>query len=165
MNPFSIAAKGKGLGGVIARFGSIGGRYGFSAGKMENILAHFTDVLNQYGAGGTFPITVVTLSRNKIDLNKFQSQDIEFAIHGFFHTDYSQLPIETQIAQMQKSKKLFEEIGIKCNGFRSPYLRWNEDTLTAVSGENLIYDSSQGLAWELFGENRAACIPASLNIL
>ena len=152
MHPFKIAAKGKGFGGLFARFGSVWGRYGFSPGKMDQTLEHFTEVLNQYGAGGTFPITAVNLSRNSLDIKKYQSKKIEFAIHGFFHTDYSKLPIETQIAHIEKSIELFQELGVICSGFRSPYLRWNQDTLSAVSDGNLIYDSSQGLAWDLCGE-------------
>jgi hypothetical protein len=34
-------------------------------------------------------------------------------------------------------------------GFRCPYLRWNDDILTAVANHNLSYDSSQALYWDV----------------
>ena len=103
MNPFNIAAKGKGFGGVITRFGSIGGRYGFSPGKMDQTLTHFSNVLSKFGVGATFPITAVTLSRNKFNIEKFQENNIEFAIHGFFHRDYSQLPKDVQLTHVERA--------------------------------------------------------------
>jgi hypothetical protein len=45
--------------------------------------------------------------------------------------------------------QIFEKFGVRCKGFRSPYLRWTEDTLSAVKQESLLYDGSQGLAWDL----------------
>src|SRR5512143_1627522 len=47
------------------------------------------------------------------------------------------------------ARRLFEARGLTCHGFRSPYLRWGEDTLSAIRQTGLLYDSSQVIAWEV----------------
>jgi hypothetical protein len=73
-NPTAVAAKGKGYPALVKRARAIGGRYSLGAAKVDRTLKLFVDILRKFKCGATFPITAT-----------------EFAIHGLFHVDYSQL--------------------------------------------------------------------------
>lgn len=146
-NPVAIAAKGKGYSALIRRARAINGRYSFTAAKMDRALQLFVNTLQQYECGATFPITASALARNGPVIEKYQAQNIEFAIHGLFHVDYSQLSLTEQTNHIEQAHHIFQRAKIKLTGFRCPYLRWNDDTLVAVADNGLSYDSSQALHW------------------
>ena len=80
---------------------------------------------------------------------KYQAHNIEFAVHGYYHVDHSLLSLDEQISHLGKARQLFQQRGVTCDGFRCPYLRWNEDTIAAVAATGFQYDSSQGLVWDV----------------
>jgi peptidoglycan/xylan/chitin deacetylase (PgdA/CDA1 family) len=116
---------------------------------MDGALKLFVKTLQKYGCGATFPITTAALARNGRVIEMYQAQNIEFAMHGLFHVDYSQLPLAEQNNHIEQARQVFQQGKIKLTGFRCPYLRWNEDTLAAVADNNLSYDSSQALYWDV----------------
>jgi len=149
VKPITIALKGKGPAALLKRVGSITKRYGVNAGKMDRALNQLSRLLQEFDCRATFPITSVALARNGAVIQKYQAQGIEFAIHGYRHIDHSQLSHEEQVVQFRKAHQIFQEQGIHCEGFRCPYLRWNDATLTALSEINLSYDSSNSLVWDI----------------
>ncbi|MEM2125307.1 MAG: polysaccharide deacetylase family protein [Candidatus Methanosuratincola sp.] len=134
---------------MVKRAGAIGGHYGVTGHKMDRNLALFASVLEQYHCGATFPITAVTLSRNMRTIQKYQGRNIEFAVHGYFHSDHTRLSREVLIKQLDLSRRLFERHRVNSSGFRSPYLRWNENTISAVLNTGFLYDGSQAIAWDV----------------
>lgn len=149
MNPISVAIKSKGLFSLLRRGVSISMRYGITPGRMDRALAQFATVLRQFECSATFPTTAVALQRAPEVISKYQAQGIEFAIHGYRHLDHSQLSQGEQQIQLQMARQVFEQSGIQTRGFRGPYLRWNEITLTVLQQLGLDYDGSQGLAWDV----------------
>lgn len=149
MGPVATAIQGKGLRGMMARARTITSRYGLTAGKMDRILGEFVDTLQEFGCGATFPITTAALARSRGVVEKFQAHNIEFAVHGYYHVDHSLLSLDEQISHLGKARQLFQQRGVTCDGFRCPYLRWNEDTIAAVAATGFQYDSSQGLVWDV----------------
>ncbi len=162
MNPISAAISGKGYLSFLRRSVSIARQYGMTTDKMNRALEQFAAILRQFGCSATFPITSVALGRNPQVIKKYQDQGIEFAIHGYRHIDHCQLSQAEQIAQMELAKQLFAKVGIKTRGFRNPYLRWNPDTLVALQQQDLAYDSSQCLAWDVLDGRET---PAYLRVL
>ncbi len=152
MGPVATAIQGKGLRGMMARARTITSRYGLTAGKMDRILSEFVDTLREFDCGATFPITTAALARSRGVVEKYQAQNIEFAVHGYYHVDHSQLSLDEQISQLVKARQLFRQRGVTSDGFRCPYLRWNEDTIAAVAATAFQYDSSQGLVWDVAGD-------------
>lgn len=147
MNPVVVAARGKGAVNMLKRTGVIGRRYGLTAGKMDRILAHFVGILRRFDCGATFPVTSAALARSRGVIEKYQAQNVEFAVHGYYHVDHAHLTLAQQIEYFTKARRLFAERGVTCSGFRCPYLRWSEDTVTAVKQTGFLYDSSPSLAW------------------
>lgn len=147
IKPIAVALKGKGLGTLSKRVVSIGQRYGLTAAKMDRVLAQLTQILQQFDCRATLPITTVALARNSQVIQKYQAQGIEFAVHGYRHIDHSQLSLAEQTAHFRQAGQVFQAHHIHFKGFRCPYLRWNEDTLTALSQSHFTYDSSSSLFW------------------
>jgi peptidoglycan/xylan/chitin deacetylase (PgdA/CDA1 family) len=150
-NPLTRAAKAKGGLALIKRVWTISQRYGLTPARMDQALAQFAQVLRQFNCDATLPITAIALERCGRIIESYRGQGIEFAVHGYFHIDYSQLPLAEQITHLVRARRPFSRSGIPCAGFRSPYLRWNQDTLRALSQQGFSYDSSQALAWDVVG--------------
>jgi peptidoglycan/xylan/chitin deacetylase (PgdA/CDA1 family) len=148
-NFIAIAAKGKGYPALVKRARSIGARYGLGLAKMDRTLKLFVDILRKFECGATFPITASVLARHGSVVKKYQDQNIEFAIHGLFHVDYSQLSLREQNQHLERARQVFDQAKVRLAGFRCPYLRWNEDTLAAIRNNNLSYDSSQAIHWDV----------------
>jgi len=148
-NPVEIAVKGKGLSNLLKRSLAIGRRYGVTPSRMEHALGRFAQVLEDFDCKATFPLTAWTLARSGGRLEKYQERDIEFAIHGYYHVDYSQLSLDQQLAHAGKARRAFDAHHLSCKGFRAPYLRYNQDTLLALDKLNFSYDSSQAVAWDV----------------
>lgn len=149
IRPISIALKGKGVTALTRRIWSMSHRYGLTASKMDKSLAQLAHILNEFDCRATLPITTVALARNSRVIQKYQAQDIEFAVHGYLHIDHSQLSLAEQMAHFSQASQLFQAHQIQFKGFRCPYLRWNEATLTALSQTNFLYDSSASLFWNV----------------
>jgi hypothetical protein len=149
MKSILIALKGKGFKNMLRRIVSITNRYGITSRKMDRAMAHFSSVLSENDCGATFPITGVALSRNKGVVEKYQSRNIEFAVHGYYHVDHSALGLRRQISDLSKARQLFGKRGIRSSGFRSPYLRFHKHTMRAVSETGFLYDTSSSLHWDV----------------
>jgi len=149
MNPIAIATKGKGPIHLLKRARSIAGRYGITGAKMNRNLAHFANLLEQFNTGPTLPLTTAALVRGRSAIEQYRARKIEFAVHGYYHIDHSQLSLEEQMSHFTKARQTFRQWGVECSGFRCPYLRWNDNTMTALSQSKFLYDSSQGLAWDV----------------
>jgi peptidoglycan/xylan/chitin deacetylase (PgdA/CDA1 family) len=148
-NPLAVALKGKGLSNLIKRSLTIGRRYGITPARMDHALGRFAQVLEGFDCNATFPLTACTLTRGGGRLEKYQERDIEFAIHGYHHVDYSQLVLDQQLAHLGQARQMFEAHQLSCVGFRAPYLRYSQDTLVALDKLGFSYDSSQALAWDV----------------
>ena len=60
-----------------------------------------------------------------------------------------ELGFENQLDHVRQSQRIFENAAVRAAGFRSPYLRWNADTISALGECGFAYDSSQALAWDV----------------
>ncbi|MDX1521189.1 MAG: polysaccharide deacetylase family protein [Anaerolineae bacterium] len=116
---------------------------------MDRALNQLSQMLQEFDCRATLPITTVALARNSRVIKKYQAQGIEFAIHGYRHIDHSQLSLDDQEIRFRKASQVFQREGITCTGFRCPYLRWNDGTITALSRVKLSYDSSNSLVWDV----------------
>lgn len=152
VKPLLVAAQGKGLRNMLHRAAVISGRYGLTSAKMERALTRFAEVLGQYGCGASFPTVAAALGRNRGRIAKYQSQGIEFAVHGFYHVDHSQLSLAEQVAAFTQARRLFEQYGVASQGFRCPYLRGNTATLKAIQEAGFLYDSTRSLAWDVVAD-------------
>jgi len=148
-NAITFAAKAKGSFALLRRVRAIANRYSFTPAKMDQALRLFAQTLGQFDCGASFPITAIALKRNSRTIAKYLDQNIEFAVHGYTHIDYSQLAPEEQLAHLHRARETFAELGIAAVGFRSPYLRRDPHLYAAIEAAGFSYVSNQPIFWNV----------------
>ena len=149
MRALSVARQGKSTFGTLKRVSTIFRRYGSTPTKVAQSLEKCVQTLEKFHCGATFPITASTLAGNERIVERYLNRGIEFAVHGYQHLDHTRLPLELQLENMYRARRLFAAGGMIPRGFRAPYLRCNGDTLTAIADAGFVYDASWALAWEV----------------
>jgi peptidoglycan/xylan/chitin deacetylase (PgdA/CDA1 family) len=154
-----FAAKAKGPLALLKRVRKIAGRYGLTPTKMDQALHLFAQTLAGLDCGASFPITAVALKRNSSTIARYLDQNIEFAVHGYTHIDYSRQALDEQLVHLNRAREAFAAIGIKAVGFRSPYLRRGADLYSAIKAAGFSYVSNQPFMWDAL--DTAALPPSS----
>ena len=153
MRALKYALRNKGWASVLRRGKMIVQRYGITSNNMKENLELFEKILDKYGCGATIPIPAAILQRHgKKAMQEFNNQCFEFAIHGFVHNDYSTLSRHEQGEQLQKAIDIFNDLGVNAEGFRGPYLGWNEDTLAVLKNAGIAYDSDETFIRDMIDE-------------
>ena len=149
MSSITLAARAKGPLALLGRARSITDHYSLTPAKMNRALRLFVQTLRRFDCGATFPITAVVLERNGDTISKYLKQNIEFAVHGYTHIDYSQLAPEEQLAHLRRAREIFADRGITAIGFRSPYLRCGTRLHAAIEAAGFSYVSNQPVMWDV----------------
>jgi peptidoglycan/xylan/chitin deacetylase (PgdA/CDA1 family) len=149
MNPIALAATAKGPFAVFKRARSLTSRYGLTPTKMEEALHLFAQTLGRFGCGASFPLTAVALKRNRATIARYLDQNIEFAVHGYTHIDYSRLSPEEQLTHLRHARAVFATAGITAVGFRSPYLSRETRLHDALRATGFSYVSNQPILWDV----------------
>ena len=148
-NSIAFAARAKGPFALFKRACSITNRYGLTPAKMDQALHLFAQILSRFDCGASFPITAVAVKRNRDTIAKYLDQNIEFAVHGYTHIDYSQLAPEEQLAHLRRAREAFAAAGVKAVGFRSPYLYRETHLHAAIEAAGFSYTSNQPVMWDV----------------
>ena len=147
-NSIQLAIRAKGLSPFIKRAGSIARRYGLTSQKMDQSLAQFCQVLDGYQCAATFPITASTLERHAAVIKKYLDRNLEFAVHGLRHVDYTAYEADALFDQVLRARKIFSKLGIAPSGYRSPYLAMPARLPELLSRAGFTYASNQPLWWD-----------------
>jgi peptidoglycan/xylan/chitin deacetylase (PgdA/CDA1 family) len=150
----NFLSKSRGITNLCSRIGTILSRFGISSSKFAKLLYIYNDITKSLGCVPTFPITAVILKRHPDLIKKLSENGIDFAIHGYIHTDYRALPLQEQIMHYEKAINVFKMCKVPYTGFRAPFLRTNSDTSEALYQVGFAYDSSQAVYWNVI--DRAA---------
>ena len=148
-NPIALAARAKGPLALARRAGSIIDRYGLTPAKMDQALYVFAQTIGRFGCGASFPLTAVALKRNRATIARYLDQNIEFAVHGYTHVDYSRLAPEEQLTHLRRARAAFAAAGIPATGFRSPYLSRQTRLQEALRATGFSWVSSQPILWDV----------------
>jgi peptidoglycan/xylan/chitin deacetylase (PgdA/CDA1 family) len=148
--PFSS----RGVRNLLSRVRAIFSRFGMTPGKIDAKLNRYVDITEKFDCVPTFPLTAVSLSRHPKLIRKLSDRGVEFAVHGYIHTDYRSLPVETQTRHFEKAIDVFESCQICYTGFRAPYLRGNGATIEALGKLNFVYDSTETIWWDVVDKSK-----------
>jgi peptidoglycan/xylan/chitin deacetylase (PgdA/CDA1 family) len=129
-------------------------KFGLTSTKFERLLERYSTLTRSLGCVPTFAITAVTLDRHPRPIKELQKQGVEFAIHGYLHTDYRVVKLEEQIRHFNKAVDIFESCQIPFTGFRAPFLRINGKTPKAIGNLGFPYDSSDSVRWDVIDETK-----------
>jgi peptidoglycan/xylan/chitin deacetylase (PgdA/CDA1 family) len=151
MNKLVIYIKHRKISTSLMRVFTIIFRYGFTRKKFKKYLHNFSKILAKYDVCATFPITANVLQKNHVIFTGNGNNNFELAIHGFKHSDYSQLSYEDQKDHLQKAKNIFDELDIDYTGFRFPYLRFSANSADTLKGKDIKWNSSNSIYWDISG--------------
>lgn len=148
MNLLRYLMESRGPVNAARRLSVIGLRFGLSSARMARALRDFSKIGQQYGCTPTLAVTAVLLERYP---KVFQPlpETVELAVHGYVHTDYSRLDESAQAEHMERALRAFDRLGLSPEGFRCPYLRWNQESFHVASRFGLTYGSNRALAWDV----------------
>jgi len=156
MSLTNFLSKSRGPGNLVARIRSILSRFSVSSAKYEDLLRRYSDITRQAGLKPTLPITAVTLKRHPGLIRELCQQGVEFAVHGYIHTDYNVLSMTEQKRHYKKAVDIFKDCQIPFTGFRAPFIRVNDNTLRALRDLGFFYDSSSAVHWEVINKGKFA---------
>jgi len=148
MNLLRYLMESRGPVNAARRLTVIGRRFGLSASRMERALQDFSAIGQQYGCTPTLAVTAVLLKRYPQVFQSLQ-ETVELAVHGYVHTDYSRLDEAAQAEHMERALKAFGGLGLVPEGFRCPYLRWNQESFHVAGRFGLTYGSNRAFAFDV----------------
>jgi peptidoglycan/xylan/chitin deacetylase (PgdA/CDA1 family) len=90
-------------------------------------------------------------------IKNLSDQGIEFAVHGYIHTDYKTVSAKEQDRHFQKAIDTFKAHRIPFVGFRAPFLRISHKTTEVLKNLGFHYDSSHSIYWDVIKQN--GCSP------
>jgi len=79
---------------------------------------------------------------------------VELAVHAYTHVDLSALDYRAQAENIGMAVDTFRRLGVPFEGFRAPYLHWNEDTMRVVEEYGFRYSSNQAFWWEVLEDSQ-----------
>ncbi len=148
MDRLGFVLSSRGIRNSLARALQVGARFGITAARMEKQLGTYADVVEAYGASPSLPITAAVLDRNPHVAHGLISRGVELCVHSLVHNDLSDLSPDTQREQIEQAIAIFRKHDVPFQGFRSPYLRYDDGTLSAVRALGFEYDSNMPFYWE-----------------
>jgi peptidoglycan/xylan/chitin deacetylase (PgdA/CDA1 family) len=154
MSILNILSKARGPRNLVSRIRAILRNFGLTSTKFEHLLQKYSTLTRDLGCVPTFAITAVTLKRHPQPIKELHEQGVEFAIHGYIHTDYRLIKLEEQIQHFNRAIDIFEGCQVPYTGFRAPFLRINGKTPQALSNLGFTYDSSHSIRWDVIDKNK-----------
>lgn len=153
MNLVAYSMKTKGADAFTRRLWTVFTRFGLTEGRTRRSLQSMIDALRPYHSAPTFFIPGAVLGRSPSLIRRIQRAGAEVGIHGYVHNDYRALPKDEQVSQTREAMAVFAGAHVSFQGFRNPYLGWNEESLDVFRELGFTYDSNEAVIHEVIAVN------------
>lgn len=118
-------------------------RFGLTHRRMVRNLQRLEEVLSSHGAKATLFVPATVLTDHRRALDPFRSTTFEWGVHSDYHTDLSRMTPSEQEDHIANAVALFDAAGWSFVGFRAPYLKTHEHTVSVLAASGrFVYDSS-----------------------
>ncbi|HJT56512.1 MAG TPA: polysaccharide deacetylase family protein [Ktedonobacteraceae bacterium] len=145
MNLIFFSIKTKGVHNFARRLRTVFTRFGLTEAQTQRALQAIIDTLQSYNAAPTFFIPAVVLRRHADLIAGIARRGAEIGVHGYVHNDYRTLTEPEQYNQTRKAVSVFERLQVPFQGFRNPYLGWNDASLRVFTELDFCYESNQAI--------------------
>src|SRR5919198_6593132 len=125
---FAVSLQSRGATGTLSRTARVVSRFGATASSMIRRLDRYSGITSAHGVRPTWPTTACVLQRHPLLLRRYAERGIELSLHGLVHGDHAAIEHKRQHTTIARAVEVFERGGIRPQGFRGPYLRYNEAT-------------------------------------
>src|SRR5919197_1509244 len=154
-----VLGQSRGPRNMATRLPSIVARFGLGPRKSLAHLALLLGITDRWAVRPTLPVTAVVARRHPQVMHWLANRGVELAAHGYVHNDYAALAREAQFEQVQRAHDEFLRLGLRVQGWRCPYSRWNAHTLAAVRAAGFAYDATHTFAWPAYAQEHVALPP------
>lgn len=146
----------KGIVHALERSAQVLLRYTFGKKRFSEMMSSLEKDLGGRDVRVTFFITASLLGDHLSFFNRFKSNGHDLGAHGYFHTDMKMKTREEQRAIVLKSYRSFRDNNLDAQGFRCPYLSYNENTVNALKKSSFSWTSNDIILWEeINGDKRS----------
>lgn len=95
----------------------------------------------------TFFVTANLLEHHGRQIEKLHALGHVLGAHGLYHSNMQLETLESQSAILGESRKVFAKRGLAVDGFRCPYLSYNEETIAALRSSPFWWTSQNLILW------------------
>ena len=141
MNYLQHLLNSKGKANLPGRALQICRRFGLTSRKITKDLHFLLEIARRYGREPTIFLTADILDREGDLIRRVSENGAQFGVHGNYHIDFASLSPDSQSKAIAAAVDKFRKHGVPVNGFRSPFLRYNDDTARAVKQNGLSWAS------------------------
>lgn len=159
MNLVSYSIRTKGVSNFARRVWTVFARFGIAEARTRRALLSTVEILGQQRTAPTFFVPAAVLARHPRLIAEVAARGAEIGVHGYIHNDYRTLSPAAQLEQTKRATEVFDQLGIPFQGFRNPYLGWNEDALDVFRATGFVYDSNEAILHDVLDLDT---IPAAL---
>ena len=152
VNTRAHLSKSRGSKNLLLRIFTVLCRFGITARKFQHSLERYAAITGSHDSVPTFAITAVILKRHPELIRELHNQGVEFAVHGYIHTDYRLVSLDQQVQHFNKAIRIFESAKVPFTGFRAPFLRINGKTPKVLGNLGFPYDSSHSIDWDVIDQ-------------
>jgi peptidoglycan/xylan/chitin deacetylase (PgdA/CDA1 family) len=134
----------------ILRMAHIMSRYGLDNQRLRSILWEYVGLCNTHHVIPTLPVTGSVLKRcQSVFRDLQQKMDVELAVHGYRHIDYTVFSLDHFKQHLSQAVQLFHDCRIPVSGFRFPFLRGDEARVRILASFGFQWDSSRAYFWDI----------------
>jgi peptidoglycan/xylan/chitin deacetylase (PgdA/CDA1 family) len=134
-------------GGYIARRAvALVRRYGITSTRARRRADACADMLARYGTAPVYMVPGRVMARNAPYLRSLWDRGVELGLHSYDHIDLRTVAGGEVRRQMTAAAAAFSEGGVGFDGFRCPYLGYDDETARAIP-EGLVSYSSNRAIW------------------
>lgn len=153
MNLVSYSLRTKGVLAFSRRLGTVFTRFGISDARTRRSLESMIEAVRLHNSAPTFFIPASVLRRSPSLIRRVQRNGAEIGIHGYVHNDYRGLGKDAQARQTREAIAVFDREHIQFEGFRNPYLGWDEDSVEVFRSCGFSYDSNEAVFHDVVATN------------
>jgi len=137
----------KGLAHGVGRAFQIFSRFLFGTRRFDRMLGSLGGAPYLSDAKITFFVTAILLERHEKSIRRLRELGHVIAAHGLYHSNMKLQTLEKQTSILHDSRQVFEKHGYAVDGFRCPYLSYNEDTIDALRSSQYWWTSQDLICW------------------
>lgn len=125
-------------------------RYGSHGLVMIHRIIRLVKLLNHLNVRPTFPTpAVILLKYPQFFEHLVQEYEVELAVHGYRHVDYTMLSTDEVEQELEKAYSIFHSFRISLCGFRFPFLKKNSFSIEKLGKIGYAWDSSVARYWDV----------------
>ncbi len=112
--------------------------------KCLSALARIVEIERRHNVRSTYNTVALLAGENPGIVKMLLADGHEIASHSYDHTVLAELSPADQLQNIRGTKGIFDELGIRVSGHRSPLSRWNRALMRTLCAEGYAWTAENG---------------------